>query len=284
MSLSLVISEALLNLYPVLIKSVNADLLTHTAVRMITSALLSYPMITVSVGQVLGNLSSQLSSLLYLIHIYASYLGFRYLEVGVALTIFYLYPLFNVLIKFLLSTQPIDYRIIGYCLVSLVGVYLIATTLVSASPTGSASSGTKYLVIGVLALIISALTESLIYTFHKVGQETNPFNMLFSSCLSGSIIISIVWWLTHSTGTSNHNGISQLIIANAILGVGGYLLRFYSISGLSTEWYSMVSFIGIIFGYLYGWLLYGEMINSSKVIGTLLIMGSLYGVKRLGYD
>jgi drug/metabolite transporter (DMT)-like permease len=77
--------------------------------------------------------------------------------------------------------------------------------------------------------------------------------------------------------------ISKLVVANIAFGVIGYVLRFYSVSRLTTEWFSVLSFAGIIFGYLYGWIFYHETITWSKLIGTMLIVYSVYNVKELGY-
>lgn len=281
-SLSLISAEALMCLYPVLVKNVKTNLLTHTMVRLLTATILSYPFTSVSIGHFTGQLSYYLVSFLYVLHIYTSYLGFLNLDVGVALTLFYIYPLINVLINDFFIIKQFNPTIIYYLFISLFGVFLIAKN-------GHNKEPHPQIGIGVLAMSISILTESLIYTFYKTGTDTNPFNMLFSLCLAGTIVLLLIWFyqnIKSQTPTQIGNGshqIFKLIMANAILGVGGYLLRFYSIAQISTEWFSVLSFTGVIFGYLYGWIFYGEMINLLQIIGTLLIVYSVYQVKVLGF-
>lgn len=291
-SLSLVSAEALMCLYPVLVKNVKTDLLTHTMVRLLTAAILSYPFASVSIGHFIGQLSYYLVSFLYVLHIYASYIGFLNLDVGVALTLFYIYPLINVLINDLFIIKQFNLTIIYYLFISLFGVFLITK---NGKNKEHMTDIQPHIGNGVLAMSVSILTESLIYTFYKTGSDTNPFNMLFSLCLVGAIVLLLVWLYQNinpntmtqiqtqtPTGNGSHQ-ILKLIMANAILGVGGYLLRFYSIAQISTEWFSVLSFTGVIFGYLYGWIFYGEMINLSQIIGTLLIVYSVYQVKVLGF-
>lgn len=270
---SLLIGEALLSLYPILVRNVPIDLLTHTMVRLITAAIVCYPITSVNL---IGRLSYHLVSVVYLIHIWSSYVGFRHLNVGVALTLFYTYPIINLLI----NTQSISSEIIYYFMVSFVGVTLIGMGVTQTN------HGSSTLLLGVTSILIAALTESLIYTFYKREVDHNPFNMLFGMCFAGSIILLVVKGCMVGGGYSFPQSISnativQLMLANLILGVFGYLLRFYSIPETTTEWFSILSFAGIIFGYLYGWIFYRETITTPTIIGTLLIIYSAYRVKLL---
>jgi drug/metabolite transporter (DMT)-like permease len=57
------------------------------------------------------------------------------------------------------------------------------------------------------------------------------------------------------------------------------LLRFRSVHGISTDWFSILSFSGVIFGYIYGVIFYHERITWPKLIGTAMILLGVYGVK-----
>jgi drug/metabolite transporter (DMT)-like permease len=284
MSIPLIAGEGLLSLYPVLIKSVPLDLTSHTLVRLITTTIACFPFTSVPISTFISQLSYHIVSILYVAHIYSSYLGFKNLEVGVALTLFYTYPIINVLIA-----GSFTYSLIVPFLASFLGVILISNT---ATQTDTAiqtqtTSGSKSL--GIISIFIAAVTESLIYSIYKFDtyNSSNPFDMLFGMCLTGSILLSIYYVYKSNLNKTEHKspnytGILKLVIINAIIGVGGYLLRFSSLFSLSTEWFSILSFSGIVFGYLYGWSFYGERLNWSKVIGTLLIIYGAYHVHSLG--
>jgi drug/metabolite transporter (DMT)-like permease len=276
-SVSLVTGEGLMSLYPVLVKNTNLDLMSQTWIRLITATIVCYPFISNTIGHVVNHVSFHIVSVLYLIHIWASYVGFLNLEVCAAITLFYTYPIINVVLNNLL-TYHLDKMVFFYFFVSFVGVLFITRI---DSRTSSANHFNVPLGLGAMSL--SVLTESLIYLFYKTSSETNPFNMLFNMSLGGSILLSIIYWYRRTPHGINNQAMIKVGIANLFLGVIGYLLRFYSLPQLTTEWFSILSFSGIIFGYLYGWWFYHETINLSKIIGTLLIIFSVYQVKSLGY-
>jgi drug/metabolite transporter (DMT)-like permease len=339
MSTTLILSEALLSLYPVLVKSTRADVLIQTLFRLGTASLVALPMV-LSVVQ--WSDVFQWVSLLYVAHIFASYKAFQLLEVGTALTVFYLYPLFNVLIKSAWTLQGLSMDVVGYMALSLVGVYLITHSQSSvekepvpveekrgptgpAGPTGptgpagpSLTGGQGAMTQGLLWVVFAALSESLIYIFFKLGSEKIVWKMLFQLCFTGSVVLAIVVALAQlrkdtgsrsktptesaptggaptesaptqvapterapTEGALSLKESGQLILWNVLLGVVGYLLRFTSVHQVSTELYSILSFTGVVFGYLYGWLFYAEKITWSKLVGTACILVSALNVGNL---
>lgn len=269
MSTSLIISEALLSLYPVLIKSTNSSLVSQTFYRLITATLVCYPFISISLTDAISNMVS----LVYMVHIFTSYVGFQNLEVGTALTLFYTYPIINVILN---RQKAIDFQVMILFLISFIGIILIGYDY-----TKTSTSSGLVILLGISAIAVSAVSESLIYTLHKNVDDPNPFNMLFKMCLLGSVIMGIIYALSPDKGSLPV--ISAIVIINVILGVVGYLLKFYSATNTTTEWFSILSFTGIIFGYIYGYVFYGENITLLKLLGTSLIVGSVYGVKMMGY-
>jgi drug/metabolite transporter (DMT)-like permease len=274
---SLLLGEGLLSLYPVLVRNIETDLLTHTLTRLITTVIVCYPFTTLLMTDFIGTLSVHIVSILYMIHIWSSYLGFLNLDVGTALTIFYIYPVINVVINSFLA-KSFDPSVLWWFFFSFLGVIFISLD--------GYSKLNKNVTLGIISVLIAAVTESLIYIFYKNKTDIGPFNMLFSMCFTGSIILAVVWFFSHQKqrpSVNNPSLYSKLILANIILGVGGYLLRFYSVHLVTTEWFSILSYVGIIFGYLYGWIFYRETISWTKLIGTLMIFFAAYNVKSLGY-
>lgn len=300
-TVSVLLAETLLSLYPILIKTVNTSLFTQVIARIVTTAIVSYFFITMPIGDVINTPSYYVISLLYLIHIYVSYVGFQNLGVGVALTIFYIYPLINVLIKDLFITKTIDKEVIYNFIISIIGVFLIAQGSDSPDtiqPVG-VDNGQPLIsnkLMGIIAIVFAAITESLIYTFYKVESGGNPFNMLFTLTFFGAVIMSIAWWAGVAPLVDDPNNppfnfggftlsptIIKLIVANIIMGVSGYALRFYSIHKISTEWYSILAFFEVIIGYIFGWYILGEKITKWHLAGTSLILYSVYQINKIGY-
>lgn len=62
------------------------------------------------------------------------------------------------------------------------------------------------------------------------------------------------------------------MVINLILGLFGYLLRYYAISNLNVKLYSSLSYFGILMAYVYGMIINKDIITVKKIIGSLLII------------
>jgi len=125
-TISILLGSTLLSMYPFLIKMVSTNLFTQVFARVITTALACYVLMTRSLWSVIQEPSYYVVSLLYLFHIYSSYVGFTFLDVKFSSTIFYLYPLINVLIRNLFIMRKMDLPVLLYFFLRLGGVALIS--------------------------------------------------------------------------------------------------------------------------------------------------------------
>ena len=194
-------------------------------------------------------------------------------------------------------------------LISILGVYLIYKTNIETNtkpipepipePTTTPSPettttptlhtlnnilNTKNTKFGIIAGIVSALTESIIYFMVKDNLlNVSPFTQLLKTYLLGGIL-SLIYLLQNITSniTTNldyHYWIT-LILFNAIIGFCGYLLRFIMIPRLSTLLFNSLIFTGVIFSYIWGYLLSNEPITYSNLSGTVLILISIFLINK----
>ena len=286
-TLSLLLSETLVSFYPLLIKTTDVDILTQSMIRVLTFSFVSFFFMEKSLMEILKTPSYYLIGILNLFHIYSSYIGFQRLDIGVSLSIFYLYPIINVLIKESLSGK-VNMRVIMVFLQSLLGVYLISRGMESVGNitniTNVKNNMNSYW-IGVIAMLLAAVSESLIYSFYKKSNETNPFDMLFILSFFGSFIALVLWlWKNPLMERQNMSPlIAKIVFANLFIGVIGHLLRFYSIPKISTEWFSILTFCEVIIGYLIGWFFLKEKMTKWHLIGTSIIAYSVYQIKSMGF-
>ena len=63
-----------------------------------------------------------------------------------------------------------------------------------------------------------------------------------------------------------------------MIGFVGYILRFFTIPRLSTLTFNSIIFIGVIFSYIWGYIFSNENIDNNSIIGTLLIMVSIFKI------
>ena len=138
--------------------------------------------------------------------------------------------------------------------------------------------------IGIGAGILSALTESIIYFMVKDNPiSVSPFIQLLKTYLLGGIV-SVIYLLqfsiNHTTTSLDYHYWITLILFNAIIGFLGYLLRFIMISKLSTLLFNSLIFTGVIFSYIWGYILSNEPITYSNLSGTVLILMSIFLINK----
>ena len=260
--LSKLTSESLLSLYPVFVKHIGLPLGLQTWSRCFSYAIISAFFIDYSyVFNEMMTSSGIILSLVTILHIYVSYRGFELLESGVAYSIFYLYPI----LILLMSNKQINPII----LLAIPGVFLLVSNdqfnLVNIIDSPE----------GFIMILLAAITEAMIYYLVRDIKTTNHWNHIFISYFFGAVLLSL-YFFKNISKTTFQSPLSISLGINTIIGLFGYLLRFYSISKLETTLYAVLSYFGVLMATVYGILINGEQIQLKKIIGSLLIIVSSY--------
>jgi drug/metabolite transporter (DMT)-like permease len=305
-------SEIALSLYPQLIKLIPTTIEVQVAVRCITysilaiigyyittnnKTILSAKTDTTSSTNTFSLTSGIVMGIVNIIHIISSYMCFNILSSGVGYSIFYIYPIFNLLGRTLIYNEKINIINYIYIIIAIIGVYLIykknSNTVLEPLQNKNENNNEKqhennlidYIInnlniknnnIGLIAGIVSALTESIIYFMVKDDVvSASPFIQLLKTYLLGGIlsIIYLIKNLNH-INLDYHFWIT-IILFNTIVGFVGYLLRFIMIPRLSTLLFNSLIFVGVIFSYLWGYILSKEPITYNNLSGTALILMSI---------
>ena len=264
------LSESLLSLYPVFVKNIGLPLTLQTWSRCFSYAVISAFFIDYQfVYRALTSSSGILLALTTIAHIYSSYRGFELLESGVAYSLFYMYPLLILLVA-RKQIHPI-------ILLALFGVFLLV-------------SNEKFDVMNVIKspegfvmILLAALTEAAIYFLVRDIKTTNNWNHVFISYFLGAILFSAYFFansLKKYTSETFLSSISETLSSrlsfslgiNSVIGLFGYLLRFFAITRLDTYLYASLSYFGIVMAFIYGIFINGETVNIQKIIGALLIV------------
>jgi drug/metabolite transporter (DMT)-like permease len=272
------LSESLLSFYPIFVKYINIPLFLQIASRFIAYSLISLFFIDYTfLYKNLFTPNALLLSLITLLHVYTSYKGFQLLESGIAYVLFYTYPIFILL----MSGAPFQYWI----LISLVGVYLLSSSQPhnnnnTQSETNSpkqifkntTDTKERFMYEGVVMILLAALTEAMIYFLVRRIKTDNHWNHMFLSYGLGAILF-FVWFFrdiinpAFSTAT-----FSASMGINLVIGLFGYLMRFYAMTRLDTTLYSSLSYFGIFMSYVYGIVFGGDTITPLKMVGTSLVL------------
>jgi drug/metabolite transporter (DMT)-like permease len=277
----LVLAEAVLSAYPLLIKLVDATVYFQTGLRMIV-----YTVLAALAAQATGSplLASTLFSaetiatgIMNLLHVGSSYTAFEQLAGGNAMALFYTYPVWNILGAAVLLKESVPLTSLPWIGLALVGAILLA------QPTT-----TNWTAIGVIAALVAALTETGIYLWFRSNGDadqkegvdkdqpwTKMIQMYGSSgvfWIIGTIVLTAFGFLAKNTFNISGTGLGAIVLFNTLIGFVGYALRFYLIPKVSTVTFSALSFIGIIAAYLLSWVFAGEVPSWIQAAGAAAII------------
>lgn len=262
-----IVSESLLSLYPLFVKYINIPIGIQLWSRFFTYVIVSLFFINISfITKSIFTKSGILLSLVTLAHVYFSYRGFQLLESGVAYIIFYTYPLMILL----LAGEKINF----FMLFAIIGIILLSHGKIENFQQNifkkkDVKENFKYE--GILMMLLSAFTEALIYFLVRDIKTGNNWNHLFISYALGSILLTL-YYFKDIQKIEIKNTISMSLVINLIIGLFGYLLRFFAISRLDARIYAPLSYFGILMAYIYGIIINKDVITIKKIIGTIFIL------------
>jgi drug/metabolite transporter (DMT)-like permease len=309
---SLIVSEIALSLYPQLIKLVPASLETQVAVRFLTySILASLGYFIFGSNKLDLTIKSRSSSWWYYIimglvnifHIMSSYISYKILPSGIAYSLFYTYPIFNLLSRSIFFGESFNLSNYLYIALAIIGVYYVYSNghkqslnqitekaeknkeekednnIENTSFINKFTSDDRF--IGLFMGLGSAITESLIYLMVKVDvPEISPFIQIIKTYLLGGILSTVYIFKNLENISLDWNYWITLILFNTIIGYIGYVIRFFTIPRLSTLAFNSLVFIGVISAYLWGYIFSNETIKLQNILGTLLIVISVFQLNK----
>jgi len=276
-------SEITLAAYPILIKQVPTNLWTQIVSRMGVYGLMGFLAIFIREPNQFAKihpLQMGGAGLLNLLHVGTSYKAFKDLPAGNAMAIFYAYPIWNLLGAWLLLGETIPMDSLPWVFVALAGMVMIAqpnvgTLLDAKNP------------FALLCAVLSGVTESAIYFYFKIlGKEEGTMKGMFE-LYGGSFTWILAALAASSFLPSSAPSVSSfqlpkldlswkiwlpIIVFNSLVGFGGYLMRFMAIPLVSTLVFSMLSFIGIVAAYIFGYIFQGEKPSYLAMGGSALII------------
>ena len=241
--LLVIVSEFLLGLYSLLIKSVPTNLSTQVLARMGTYAIGAF---------VAGLATNRLPSLspshllsmgtLNAVHIASSYYAFKELPSAVSLSLFYIYPFFNILFSSVFLNEKITSATLPWLAISFIGCLFVFF------PTEPIQNWKGY-----LSILVSALTESLIYIVFRSKYEPTEFQgvlHLYGGGLLATLLArfaNIIEPFDFSFSTWK-----PLLLFNLLIGFIAYSTIFTAIPKISVEVFASLAFFGVLSGFVFG--------------------------------
>jgi len=275
-----VASEIALALYPILIKSVPTGLFTQVFSRFLTYTVLGIALakpgeLATALGS--SGIGSTIGlSLLNLLHVGSSYFAFKELPAGISMSLFYTYPIFNVIGGALFFGESVTAYDIALIILAFAGVVLVSL--------GNKSEDTKdpYNWKGLLAGLTAALTETLIYFSVKSVPTKTPFFSMIKLYSAGAAMLAAGSAFTGTPIDFSGSVWLPMILFNTFIGFVGYCLRFYAIPLIPTVIFSLLTFIGVVASFGWGYLFVGEVPSTLSAIGAAVITAAV-GLSRNGH-
>jgi len=264
-------------LYPILIKSVPTNLTTQVMARVLTYTIVAFiiapsALINKTWGTTEGAATSMALGTLILFHIFSSYVAFTELPAGAAMAIFYTYPIWNMVTASLLHGESISFIHFLLVLVAFAGVILIARSQAK-TETKTKDYGLK----GIVAGLGAALSETSIYFAVKRWGVESSYNSLIE-LYPGAFLLLAGFLLLNQEGSlfldKNLEIWKPLVLFNLLVGVVGFFCWSYAIPRVTTTTFSLLSFFGVVSGFLWGWLFLKEVPSLEALAGAGLIVGA----------
>ncbi len=258
-------SEIFLALYPILIKLVPTNLTTQLVARFLVFSGLGFFFargadIRESWLTPSGALTSLLFGCLSLVHVGVSYYSFSRLPAGTAMSLFYTYPIW-ILVGAILFLQEsfslFDFLLVG---IAILGVYLVSKKEDEKESYDGKAIG---------AALAAAITEALMYFI--VRAKTNPFHSILQLYPGGLIALLVSLFFTKEPVSTDSSIWTPLLLFNAIIGFVGYAMRFYAIPHVKTIVFSLLTFVGVLASFGWGYLFADETASNKTLLGAVLI-------------
>lgn len=187
------------------------------------------------------------------------------LPLGTAITVSYLSPIFTTILAIFLLSEKVRILQWVFFAVSFAGIFVIR----GFDPRISSF----YLLTGILSAIFSGLAYNLVRTMR--GTENTLVVVLHFQIVgvAAGLISTIFNWQMPT-------GIEWLYIL--VIGIAAQMGQVYLTRALQAERaanVSIVSYTGIIYALIFGWLVFGEMYSPEMIAGILLVLfGVILGI------
>jgi drug/metabolite transporter (DMT)-like permease len=266
-------SEIALALYPILIKTVPTNLPTQLVARFLVYGGLAYFFATsddvyTTWGNYQGILRSTLLGLLTLLHVGTSYYAFQQLPAGVAMSLFYTYPIWNLLGASFFFGESFSISQLLLVLLGFVGVLLVAYGNKEEDPQKQKD---PFQWKGLVAGLLAAITETAIYFAVKTAERPSPFFAILE-LYPGALLFLIPLLFFMKTSLDLRPPVwARMVSFNTLIGFLGYSLRFYAIPRVSTLVFSLLSFVGVLASFLWGYIFVNEVPTWMTLLGGGLI-------------
>ena len=194
-------------------------------------------------------------------------LAFARLDVGTAIMIHFIFPTLVLLSMIVFGGRKVTFLSVSAVVLSIIGLFCAVT------------SHTGLSLIGLVGALGSAITCAIFMIANErsaVAHYPSALRMFYMSL--GAMAVALVKVVLSGTFSLPANKNVALILFGVVslITATGYILLAYGTQLIGAEVASFLDLLEPVFGAIFGWIIYREVITLKAFIGYLLIPLSIY--------
>ena len=283
----LIASETALSSIPSLVQMSPLSVADLTLLRLVSVSIIS-----LMGANIMDLYSLDISQWIYptiitIVHVVSSYLGFRMVPPAWSQVIFFTYPFFILIGSYILLNKSIKLFDIVWFIPLLFSIYTLYNDIdnkekVKHRKKTNTQLGMFEWSVGIISLLISAITEASYYLYFLEFPLEGSWNRLGVSYIGAALLYTIYYFITGQQNkfTKNKKPRHWLFAAawNFIISGFGYFGRFWSLDKVQPLLYSALSYTGLITGYIFSVMFGLDVITKADIISILGILFSILGL------
>ncbi|MBF0713927.1 EamA family transporter [Gemella sp. GH3] len=190
--------------------------------------------------------------------------SFNYTNVSIAVWITYLAPMIVILLSPIFLKEALNLLKFICVIIALVGLYLISNLDIATLQFSK----------GIIYSLLSAITYAFIIIFNKKIKNLDGFNTTFVQMMIAAITMMVYVFIVNKETISipDNKSIALVIILGVFHTCFACFLTFGSIAHLPTNAVAFLSYLDPIFTFMFAYLLLGEVLSVSQLVGAGLIL------------
>ena len=199
------------------------------------------------------------------------FIAYTKTSIANSLITLYTWPIFATIFSAIFLREKLGVRNIFLLIVSFIGVILVYL--------GNSLSLTNKDFVGITSMLVSAaLFAVMIIIFKKLSITHSNFEIIFYHNMIGAVVFLPFLFINRPLPTITQSGVA--VVYALLIGFLAYIPYFFGLKYIKTSSISLLSYLEVVSGILFGIILLHETLMPNTIIGGVLIVGSTLLIKR----
>lgn len=274
--LALVLCALLAGVSGIMIKfmtSMNAGSIAFFRTGVPTLLILSW-LLTNKIKIFRGNNRAMLTaSAINAFRMYLYLIAYIYTSIGNAVILFYSWPIFVTFFSAIWLKEKVGRQQFGLLILAFAGLVIAYSNKTFTFEDRD--------FIGMIAAVISSAAYAVTVVIYKSeSQNYHPYEMIFLQNMIGAIVFIPLFFGNFQDAEWGHMGMAS--IYGAIIGIVVFGLFFYALRTVKASLASSMMFLEVVSAILLSFVILGESLSPTMILGGSLILLSSFFLNRIG--